>query len=138
MDMFNFAHDIDLFRIWAQMITGLLDTSNFSVSRPYHLMYLSRRDHIPYCYKHEEVVERFKGKIVMEQPVHPGLSLMGGHLYVFRTPDCIQELYQFADYAWERPDHQPVLQKNRCSLYPRPKACQRSDSEESSTVRSVI
>jgi len=121
MDMFNYAHDVNLYQIWAEMLTGQLVASpSNSIPRPYHLIYLSRRQNIPYAHSHDEVVRRYGGSLALHQPIHPGLSLLGHHLYIFRSKGTVDDVYEFIDFAWERPDGQPVFQRNRAPFYPRP------------------
>jgi len=129
MDMFNFASDLDMYKTWAEMLTGQLDLSSFSFCRSHNVIYLSRRPTLPYAHSHEELMERHGEHILMEQPIHAGLSVLGGHLYIYRTKECIEELYEFIDYAWERPDGQPTRQRNRAPLYPRPTSCRKEMHE---------
>lgn len=135
MDMFNYAHDVNLYQIWAEMLTGQLDASSMRpIPRPYHLIYLSRRRTIPYAHSHEELVNRYSARLALEQPVHPGLNLLGNHLYIFRTKGSIDEVFEFIDFAWERPDGRPLTQRNRGPFYPRPATATTDDEKKKEIV----
>ena len=45
VDMWNYANDIDMYREWANVVVhGRFDAP---VTRPYNVLYASRRDHRP-------------------------------------------------------------------------------------------
>ncbi len=95
-DMFNFASDIDVYNLWAQvMMHGL---APLTYQRKYHCCYASRRNRYPYRYSHEEVMVRYSAFMVQTVSV-PGVfsSALGDYGYIFRSPDMeqIEEIVQF-------------------------------------------
>ena len=95
-DMFNFASDIDVYNLWAQvMMHGL---APLTYQRKYHCCYASRRNRYSYRYSHEEVMVRYSAFMVQTVSV-PGVfsSALGDYGYIFRSPDMeqIEEIVQF-------------------------------------------
>jgi len=114
MDLFNYAHDFDLYQIWADMVTGRRDpNTDIQSHRPYHALYLGRKTHFHYAHSEQEIRDRFGHLIAFEQPNHPGLSLLGDYVYIVRTKGEIDELFEFVDFAWEFEDKKPTRQWNR-------------------------
>ena len=85
-DMFNYASDIDIYRIWAQLLVNGKKELDFS--RKYHCCYASRKNGFPYRYTHDDILTRYGNQIV--QVVHvPGVfaSALGDIGYIYRSPD---------------------------------------------------
>ena len=83
-DMFNYACDIDIYRIWAQLLVhGQL---RLDYTRKYHCTYASRKNGIHYKYSHAEILARFGAEIVKLASV-PGVfsSALGDMGYIFRS-----------------------------------------------------
>jgi hypothetical protein len=84
MDMINYACDIDVYRLWARMISGE-PVKDFQYSRKYHVCHTSRRAGRAYKYAHAEVVSRLGGALLehRELPVvfH---SALGNEMYLSR------------------------------------------------------
>ncbi|MCF2625232.1 ATP-grasp domain-containing protein [Fusobacterium perfoetens] len=93
-DMMNFANDIDVYQIWADMVTT--DKGNFDKnSRPYHCVCLARRDMHNYVFSQEEVIEKYKDSIVMKERMPDIMSAaMGNDMIIarFKTLDECFEL----------------------------------------------
>ena len=84
-DMFNYACDIDIYRVWAQLLVeGRLD---LDYQRKYHCCYASRKQGIWYRHSHEDILSRFGERIVQVVQV-PGVfaSALGDIGYLFRSP----------------------------------------------------
>ncbi len=63
-DMMNFASDIDVYQIWANMVCyneGRFDTSH----RPYICLYYGRRDNIKHKYTASQIITKFNKSICM-------------------------------------------------------------------------
>ena len=95
-DMFNFACDIDVYRLWAQvMITG---SAKIDYQRKYHCSYASRKNRYNYRYSHDEVMKKY-GSFMVQVASVPGVfsSALGDFGYIFRSPDPnrIQEIINF-------------------------------------------
>ena len=84
-DMFNYACDIDIYRTWARLLVNGRTAMDYA--RKYHCCYASRKNHLDYCFAHEEIVSRYKDFIVQVVAV-PGVfsSALGDIGYIFRSP----------------------------------------------------
>jgi biotin carboxylase len=104
LDMFNYANDVDMYSVWAEMITTPPDfrlKRPLIYTRPYHVCYISRKKHIRYKHSTEEVTKHKLSKtIVFSGNVHPGLALMGDYFFMIRSEN-LQELLEFNKYIWE-------------------------------------
>jgi hypothetical protein len=101
-DMFNYACDIDIYRIWADLlVTGRMQTS---FARKYHCCYASRKNSYNYCHSHEEIMARFGGFIVQVASV-PGVfsSALGDIGYIFRSPQ-IDDITTITGFIQETED----------------------------------
>lgn len=93
VDVMNFACDVDLYRLWAEVVTGA-DTSGFSYERKYHAAHVSRREGRRYRYDHDELVARLGPALVACPWVPPSIAwAMGAPLYIVRHPD-VAELHR--------------------------------------------
>ena len=95
-DMFNYACDFDIYRIWAELVVN--DTRNIAYDRKYHCCYASRKNEIPYSHSHETVLEQYGDQIAQVVSV-PGVfsSALGDIGYLFRSPqlEVIHEITGF-------------------------------------------
>ena len=80
-DMMNFAHSIDVYQIWADMVTT--DSRIFPASeKEYCCVYASRRDGRSYVHSHEEILARYGADMVMCERIPEILSgAMGNQMY---------------------------------------------------------
>ena len=85
-DMFNYACDIDIYRIWAELVVH--GRSDVSFTRKYHCCYASRKNELPYIHRHAEILARY-GKDLCQIDQVPGVfaSALGDVGYIFRTRD---------------------------------------------------
>lgn len=85
-DMFNYACDIDIYRIWAELIAHGKNEVDFS--RKYHCCYASRKNELAYVHRHAEILARY-GKELCQIDHVPGVfaSALGDIGYIFRTRD---------------------------------------------------
>jgi hypothetical protein len=83
IDMQNFSCDIDLYKIWAQLVVNGVDTLHYD--RNFNVSNVSRRDHLSYVYCKEEIFERL-GNIVVEYTRIPEAfaEAMGNDTYLLR------------------------------------------------------
>lgn len=80
-DMMNFAHSIDVYQIWADMVTT--DRRILPESEKHHYcVYASRRSCYQYIHTHEEILEKYGRQIVMCE-IMPELmhAAMGEQMY---------------------------------------------------------
>ncbi len=85
-DMFNYACDIDIYRVWAQLVVN--GRAALDYERRYHCGYASRKNGIAYVHDHEAVISRY-GHLMVKVAAVPGIfsSALGDIGYIFRTPD---------------------------------------------------
>jgi len=84
LDMFNYACDIDLYKIWAKMMAGSLDS--FEYERKYHIAYVSRKDFYHYQHSHEKLIKKFPGEVVFSGELPEVMvRAMGNYGYLVRS-----------------------------------------------------
>ncbi|MCX7764826.1 MAG: carboxylate--amine ligase [Bacteroidia bacterium] len=100
LDLFNFAHDIDLYRLWAEVVWGR-SIEPISGAK-YYSCYIARKPHIGYMHTHEEVLRRLEHRLLYHAPTNPLFRrAMGDYHYVIRTPDK-EEMLELAYFAQKR------------------------------------
>jgi len=92
-DMINFAHSVDVYKIWADMIC--FDSSADINAGPDHwCVYASRKDRFTHLHSHEEILGRYGDKIVMCERM-PGIfaTAMGDQMYtaILGSEDEVRE-----------------------------------------------
>lgn len=96
-DMMNFANDIDVYQIWANMVAynqGYFDVQ----SRPYNCVYAARRDNHRYVYSKEETLAKYKDNIVMKERMPDIFSIaMGNDMLTARFCN-IEECFEFINF----------------------------------------
>lgn len=95
LDMFNFANDFDAYKAWAEIIcTG---TTTQKSTRPYFIIYVGRKDHIPYAMSHYDVLHQFHDLIVYQDRMNDAFArAIGNHGYLLRHPE-LEPLVDAAD-----------------------------------------
>jgi biotin carboxylase len=96
MEMCNFACDIDLYQMWAQLMAGRDDAPSYE--RKYHCMSISRRHSRRYIHSHEEVMHQGRHLLVHHDTVPPVFhKAMGDYVYLACAPHLqpLQELQQY-------------------------------------------
>lgn len=82
-DMINYAHDCDVYDIWARMLLG--ERLEMMWQRKYFVGYAARRDGNPYQYSLAEIQERYHDAIMLSTKVPAALSAaMGDYVMIFR------------------------------------------------------
>lgn len=83
IDMLNYVADIDLFRIWAELVVDGKDT--LSYTRKYNVSNVSRRDHIHYKYSNQEVLTALGDTVVKYTRIPEAFSAaMGNDAFLLR------------------------------------------------------
>lgn len=96
-DMMNFANNIDVYQIWANMITynnGYFDTD----SRPYSCVYAARRDGNTYVNNIEDVWKKYGNNIVMVERMPDVLAGAMGNDMITARFDTIEKCSEFIDF----------------------------------------
>jgi hypothetical protein len=96
-DMMNYACDMDVYRLWARLMTGD-DLSGFRYTPRYHVCHAGRRTGRQYRHRHAEVVERLGGTLLQHREL-PAVfrSALGDEMYLLRHQElsAIQEAVRF-------------------------------------------
>jgi len=85
VDMWNYGNEFDFYREWANVLVH--GTSEIKTTRPYSVVYASRRDGRGYLLPHEVVIQRFGPQIVHHQRMESIFSgAIGDYGYILRGP----------------------------------------------------
>ena len=71
-DMMNFAHDTDVFQIWADMV--VFDEARKPQGDQYYCAYAGRRDCYQYKHSHQDILDRFGSAVCMTERVPAALA----------------------------------------------------------------
>lgn len=100
-DMINYAHNISMFKIWADMIAFDRRTTP-DPHDDYFCVFAGRRDNVSYVLDHQAMLDKYRGAMMMSPHIAKALSAaMGDQAYIarFRT---IQERDAFLYDACNR------------------------------------
>lgn len=101
LDMMNWSCDIDLYGLWARMLTGQ-DLSGFTYHKLYHVAHASRRRQYRYKLSHDELVHRLGPALMMHRTLPPAIGVaMGDDAYLLRHADQ-DELMKLIGMVQER------------------------------------
>ena len=83
-DMFNYACDVDIYRIWAELLVH--GRTSVPFERKYHCCYASRKNGLAYTHSHEDILARY-GDFMCQVARVPGVfsSALGDTGYIFRS-----------------------------------------------------
>ena len=81
-DMYNFAYELDVYKIWADMIA--YDTSTTPTDRPRHYCaFVGRRDGHNYAMDHEAIMAKYGSRMKMQGRMPDALAgAMGNTMYI--------------------------------------------------------
>ena len=102
-DMFNYASDIDIYRIWAELlVTG---HAQVPAERKYHCCYASRKNSLRYRHSHEQIITRY-GSFIVQVASVPGIfsSALGDIGYIFRSPR-VDDIHEITAFIQETEEH---------------------------------
>lgn len=100
-DMMNYAHDTDVYQIWADMVC--FDERRLPASQGSHYcVYASRRDGFEYVHSREDVLRAFGPHIRMAERMPQALSDDMGDTMYTAVFDTDEERVAFVDYVQER------------------------------------
>ena len=96
-DMMNYAHSVDVFKIYADMIA---DDNRFvpKSDEQFYCAYAARKDGHSYLRSHEEIMERYGDQIVLWEEMPPiDWPQMGRYVYMarFKTYEEVQKYFEF-------------------------------------------
>ena len=97
-DMINYAHEIDVYKVWAEMIA--YDERHLPDPHDdYFCVFAGRRDNVDYVYSHDDVMQKYAGALKMWERIPAVMApAMGDQTYIarFRTRE---EMDEFLDYV---------------------------------------
>ena len=100
-DMINWACDIDVYDIWAEMLVN--NTPSLDVNRKYSVGYAARRNENHYKYTLDDIRAMYGANIMTDVEVPAALSAaMGDHTVIFRHEDenkMLEILYAIIERA---------------------------------------
>ncbi|WP_276933346.1 ATP-grasp domain-containing protein [Dubosiella newyorkensis] len=100
-DMMNFAHSVDVYQIYADMVTKKQPVANQEASQSY-CVYASQKDGKPYLHSHDKILERYKDKLVMcERMPEMMVRTMGNQMYTVKL-DTREEKDAFIQYVLDQ------------------------------------
>lgn len=83
-DMINYAHNISMFKIWADMVAFDRRTTPHP-DDDYYCVYVGRRDNVTYALDSEAVKQKYADAIMMTPRISPALTpAMGDYAYIAR------------------------------------------------------
>ena len=87
-DMMNYACDMDVYRLWARVVTGD-PVRDFRYTPKYHVCHVARRAGRPYRHSHEEVLSKLGPTLLQHQSSLPSVyqAAMGTEMYLTRHED---------------------------------------------------
>lgn len=99
LDMMNYSVDDDLYRAYAQMITG--GHATIQSEKKYYCCYIGRKDK-EYAHAHEDILSTF-GHCLVEHGLNPEVyrQAMGTERYILRAP-AEADIFNMAEYILKR------------------------------------
>ncbi len=97
-DMLNYGNSIDVYRIWADMVSNDKSMQK-PYSEQYYCVYVGRRDSASYQHTHQEVLSQFRAGITMSDRVLKVQSdVMGDQIYIAKF-ETKKQMDEFLDYV---------------------------------------
>ena len=100
-DMMDFAHSTDVYQIYADMVA--YDERRIPESgEHFYCVYASRKDGHTYAHTHEEIMEKYSSRMMMQEEMPPmNWPQMGRYMYTVRldTFEEVQEYLRFVQGA---------------------------------------
>jgi hypothetical protein len=95
-DMFNYAKDIDVYSIWADLIVN--GSASVSSETPYHVAYVGRKSSRQYKYSHQDVLSECGDHLCHHEPIEGVFaSAIGNYGYILRSSD-LDDVLSLAEY----------------------------------------
>lgn len=100
-DMINYAHSVDVYKIWADMICFDKRTTP-NPHEDYFVMFAGRRDNVAYVHSHQDIMEKYKGQLKQWDRLPKALAgAMGDQTYIARF-NTREEMDEFFNYVTHR------------------------------------
>jgi hypothetical protein len=95
-DMYNFAYETDVYKLWADVVAFGHCTTNVYNARHY-CAFIGRRDNKPYAMDHHAILERYGYCMKMQGRIPDAMAgCMGNQMYVcnFGTYEQLQNFFR--------------------------------------------
>ena len=93
-DMYNYANETDVFKIWADMIA--FDRNTLPTDKPHHYCpYIGRRDHKNYRMDHNSILEKYGHCMKICERAPEALSALMANQYYIAVFDTEEEMWEF-------------------------------------------
>lgn len=96
-DLINFAHSIDIYQIWADVIAFDENRQNLIYPRTY-ACYVGRRNYVNYAHYYEEIMEKYHNEIMLTQGMPDVLSGAMGNYFFMAKFDSLTQMQGFIRY----------------------------------------
>jgi len=96
-DMINYAHSVDVYKIWADMVCFDKNTTPYP-NDDYYVMFAGRRDNVKYVHSHEDILKKYKDQLRQWDRLPKALSgAMGDQTYIarFKSKEEMDEFYNY-------------------------------------------
>ena len=101
-DMMNFANDINVFKIYANM--AMFNEGRYETDRPYHAVYCGKRDYLTYKNNAAVIFGRYEKNIMVHDRMPDLLGeAMGNEFYLARF-DNMDDVRAFMRCVFEKPE----------------------------------
>ena len=100
-DMMDFAHNTDVYQIWAEMVTDdkrLLP----DIGGDRFCVYAARKDSHTYAHSHEEVLAKYGSRMAMCERMPDALSAAMGNQMYTAFADNMDEVNEFIEFVQKR------------------------------------
>lgn len=95
-DMWNFACDMDIYNVWANMVVNNKSELNFD--RKYHVCFVGRKNKFRYKHSTDDVLSAYGSAVVFNGPLDQAFSqAMGNYCFLVRheDPEKVFEMQRF-------------------------------------------
>ncbi len=105
-DKMNYSHDVDVYRIWAEMLAYQERRTDVDVSFKFHTTHVGRRDGVQYAHSVDEIRARYGDKLKLVKAPPKALNgTMGSQIFLLRSrPDGTDELKEQCKFILARAD----------------------------------
>ena len=93
-DMINFAYSVDIYQIWADVMTFDKQVHEYNYPKHY-CCYTGRRDNVWYEYDYYKIIEKYKDHIKFEHRMPDALAQAMGNYFVMANFDNLDDLKEF-------------------------------------------
>lgn len=98
-DLMNYASDIDVYNLWARILSGEDVARNFKYDLKYHVAHVGRRRGVSYAFEPDELVQRLGDLLILHRPIPDVFKpSMGDEMYILRHKDK-QRLFEGIELA---------------------------------------